>query len=105
MASTSGPSGPLAWASRLADSEERLLDTRVTTSAHRLNRTELKKLLDAATAAFTAEEAARTELLTLGMPTTPPSLCEMELGANETAAIPGTEADDPENPEPDISDL
>ena len=59
MASTSGP---LAWASRLADSEERLLDTRVTSSAHRLNRSELTKLLAAVSAAFTAEEAATTEL-------------------------------------------
>ena len=49
MASTSGPlasaGGPLTWASRLADSEELLLDTCVTTSAHRLNKTELTKLL------------------------------------------------------------
>ena len=59
MASTGGP---LTWASRLADSEERLLDTRVTTSAHRLTRSELGKLLSDATAAFTAEEAATTEL-------------------------------------------
>ena len=54
--------GPLTWASRLADSEERLLDTRVTTSVHRLTRSELGKLLSDATAAFTAEEAATTEL-------------------------------------------
>ena len=33
--------GPLTWASRLADSEERLLDTRVTTSAHRPHAVEL----------------------------------------------------------------
>ena len=54
--------GPLAWSTRLADSDERLLDVRSALSACKVTRAELSKLLADASAAFAAEAAAAVEL-------------------------------------------